>query len=71
MLSQRLAFTMYKRTQLHKISRLGGALVRPMFTEFSHYGNLYTPDMLDAVMLGDAVKVDFILEQGQTAKILI
>lgn len=42
-----------------------------MFAEFSHYGNLYTPDMVDAVMYGDAVKVDFLLEPKQVDKTLI
>lgn len=56
---------MYQRAELYKISQVGGALVRPLFAEYPEI-NLYTPDMVDTVMYGDSVKVDFMLEPKQT-----
>ena len=53
---------MYTRTELYKISNIGGALVRPLFAEYANDIGLYTPDMVDTVMFGDHIKVDFTLE---------
>lgn len=61
---------MYQRSELYKITQIGGALVRPLFTEYPYIPQ-YTPDLVDTVMYGDALKVDFIFEAGKTGKTVI
>lgn len=57
-LEARMSFIMYQRTELYKISNIGGALVRPLFTEYG-YMSVFTPDTYDTLLYGDALKVDF------------
>ena len=44
---------------------IGGALNRPLFAEFPNE-KAFTPDMVDTVMYGDALKVDFLFKAGET-----
>lgn len=55
----RLRLMMYQRSELYKIENVGGALIRPLFTEYPNLGDIYTPDTLDTLMFGEALKVDF------------
>lgn len=52
---------------MYKISNIGGALVRPLFTEYPEHP-YYTPEMVDTVMFGDALKVDFVLSNSTADK---
>lgn len=56
----------YQRTELYKISKRGGALNRPLFSEYSD--SFYTPDMVDTMMYGSALKVDFVFDLGVYTK---
>lgn len=70
-LEARLSFVMYTRTELYKIQNIGGALVRPLFAEFANDFGLYTPDMVDTVMYGDYIKVDFMFDPAIANKDVI
>lgn len=66
-----MSLIMYQRTELYKIENIGGALVRPLFTEYPEHA-YYTPEMVDTVMFGDSLKVDFVLsDQNTTTKKVI
>jgi alpha-glucosidase (family GH31 glycosyl hydrolase) len=63
-----MTFMMYMRSELYKISNIGGALVTPLFAAFPEHSDIYTPDILDSVMYGDAIKVDFVFEKDLKVK---
>jgi alpha-glucosidase (family GH31 glycosyl hydrolase) len=60
----------YQRTYLYKISQVGGALVTPLFVDYIQE-NIYTPSMVDTVMYGDALKVDFVFDSDKQTKDII
>ena len=66
-LKARLALMTYQRTELYKISKRGGALNRPLFSEYPDQ-SYYTPDMVDTMMYGSALKVDFVYDLGVYTK---
>ena len=68
-LEARMALLMYQRTELYKISKYGGALVRPLFTEYP-YVKAFTPDMVDTVMYGDSLNVDFVFDPEALQKVV-
>ena len=62
-----MSLIMYQRTEMYKNSISGGALVRPMFTEYPQDRD-FQPDMVDTMMFGEALKVDFQFKQGESNK---
>jgi len=66
-LKARLSLLTYQRTELYKISKMGGALNRPVFAEFPD-STFFSPDDVDTMMYGDAIKVDFVFQSGTTTK---
>ena len=66
LLYQRLNYITYTRSELYKISKSGGALVRPIFADFSEAGYSY-----DKVLYGDALLVAFNFQSTQQMKNII
>ena len=54
------------RTELFKISRIGGSLVRPLFADYPLDEKARA--VTDSVMFGSALKVDFAFEKDQKLK---
>ena len=57
-LEARMSYVIYQRTEMYKNSIAGGALVRPMFAEYPQDPH-FNATMVDTVMFGEALKVDF------------
>lgn len=64
-LKQRMAFLVYQRTELYKIQQKGGALIRPLFTEYPYDKNM-NDTWLPTVMYGSAIKVSLVLNPNVT-----
>lgn len=69
-LNARMSLVMYARSELYKISQVGGALVRPLFTEYGHVKE-FTPNTYDTVLYGESLKVDFVFSSDIADKTVI
>ena len=62
---QKLAYSRYVYSQMYKVYRDGGSIVRPLFFEFPHDDKCFWENVTDTTfMLGDAIKVSPILGPG-------
>ena len=59
-LYQRLRFMIQMRSELYRVSRNGGALLSPMFTQFGYTEWVQAPQDLQSVMFGSSIKVDLV-----------
>jgi alpha-glucosidase (family GH31 glycosyl hydrolase) len=65
LVQQRLKFSRYIYSQMYQVFREGGALVRPLFFDYPTDDQAF--DNVDNnFMLGDALKVSPVLDQGVT-----
>ena len=62
-----MQYLIYMRTELYKIEKNGGSLIRPLISEYSLQVE-FAKDNMTSVMFGDHIMVDFSFEQNQTSK---
>ena len=67
-LYQRLRFMIQMRSELYRVSRKGGALLSPMFTQFGYTEWVQAPQDLQSVMFGSSIKVDLVFSQFTNEK---
>lgn len=56
------------RTELYKVQKYGGTLLRPLFAEYPTDDSI-DPNDLSTLMFGSAIKVDFNFNKSPTKKI--
>jgi hypothetical protein len=56
------------RSELYRISRNGGALISPMFTQLGYTEWVQAPQDLQSVMFGQSIKVDLVFSQFTNEK---
>ena len=65
-LYQRLTFMIQMRSELYRISKEGGALISPLFTQFGYSEWIQPPGDLQSVMFGKAIRADLVFTNGTT-----
>lgn len=61
-IQQKAAYARYTYSQMYKVYREGGSIVRPLFFDFPNDDNCFIDDVTDSTfLLGDAIKVSPVL----------
>lgn len=56
------------RSELYRISKEGGALISPLFTQFGYSEWMQPAGDLQSVMFGKAIRTDLVFTNGTTQK---
>ena len=65
---QRMSMMIYMRTELYKISKVGGSLIRPIIADYPGDPSV-DPSDTSSVMFGDHIRAEFQLSKGKMNKI--